>query len=77
VTLYEKGQYLGGSMPLAAMVKGFEIEDLRDVVKFFETQIKTLGVEVRLGQEFDARALAETKPEVVVVAAGAIRRCRK
>ena len=70
VTLYEKGQYLGGSMPLAAMVKGFEIEDLRDVVKFFETQIKKLGVEVRLGQEFDARALAETKPEVVVVAAG-------
>jgi 2,4-dienoyl-CoA reductase (NADPH2) len=70
VTLYEKGRYLGGSMPLAAMVKGFEIEDLREVVKFFETQIRKLGVEVRLGQEFDARALAETNPEVVIVAAG-------
>jgi 2,4-dienoyl-CoA reductase (NADPH2) len=70
VTLYEKGRYLGGSMPLAAMVKGFEIEDLREVVKFFETQIRKLGVEVRLGREFDAQALAETKPDVVVVAAG-------
>jgi 2,4-dienoyl-CoA reductase (NADPH2) len=70
VTLFEKGRYLGGSMPLAAMVKGFEIEDLREVVRFFSVQVKKLGVEVRSGREFDAKALEETKPEVVIVATG-------
>ena len=57
-------------MPLAAMVKGFEIEDLRELVRFFKVQVKKLGVKVRLGREFDAKALEETKPDVVIVAAG-------
>jgi 2,4-dienoyl-CoA reductase (NADPH2) len=70
VTLYEKGLYLGGAVALASMVKGFEIEDLRDFLRFFRTQIKKLGVDVRLHKEFDASALAETKPDVVIVAAG-------
>jgi 2,4-dienoyl-CoA reductase (NADPH2) len=70
VTLFEKGRYLGGSMPLAAMVKGFEIEDLRELVRFFKVQLKKLGVNVRLGREFDAKALEETKPDVVIVATG-------
>jgi 2,4-dienoyl-CoA reductase (NADPH2) len=70
VTLYEKGRCLGGAVPLAAMVKGFEIEDLRDFLAFFRTQMHKLGVDVRLGREFDAAELARTRPDVVVVAAG-------
>lgn len=70
VTLYEKGRYLGGAVPLAAMVKGFEIEDLREFLRYFRTQLRKLDVDVRLGRDFDAAALAETKPDAVVVAAG-------
>jgi 2,4-dienoyl-CoA reductase (NADPH2) len=43
VTLFEKGPYLGGSLPLAAMVKGFELEDLPSFIRFFKGQIKKLG----------------------------------
>ncbi len=38
VTLFEKGPYLGGSLPLAAMVKGFEIEDIPAIIRFFKGQ---------------------------------------
>jgi 2,4-dienoyl-CoA reductase (NADPH2) len=70
VILYEKGLYLGGAVALAAMVKGFEIEDLRDFLRFFRTQVKKTGVKVKLHKEFDEAALAETKPDVVILAAG-------
>lgn len=70
VTLYEKGLYLGGAVALASMVKGFEIEELPDFLKFFRTQVKKNGVDVKLRKEFDTSALAETSPDVVIVAAG-------
>ncbi len=72
VTLYEKGGYLGGAVALAGMVKGFEIEDLRDFLSFYRTQIKKLGVDVKLHSEFDASALAKTRPDVVILAVGGI-----
>jgi 2,4-dienoyl-CoA reductase (NADPH2) len=72
VTLFEKGRYLGGSVPLASMVKGFEVEDLPAFLSFFRTQIKKLGIDVRLNTEFDARALEEIKPDAVVLATGGI-----
>jgi 2,4-dienoyl-CoA reductase (NADPH2) len=70
VTLWEKGKYLGGSMSLAAMVKGFKTEDVREVIWFLRRQVNKLGVDVRLGKEFDAAAVLEERPDVVVVAAG-------
>jgi 2,4-dienoyl-CoA reductase (NADPH2) len=72
VTLFEKGRSLGGSVPLAAMVKGFEVEDLRDFLRFFRTQARKLGVEVRLRTEFKARDLDEIKPDAVILATGGI-----
>ena len=72
VTLYEKGGYLGGAVALAGMVKGFEIEDLRDFLRFYRTQIKKLGVDVKLHKEFDSSALAETKPDAVILAVGGV-----
>jgi 2,4-dienoyl-CoA reductase (NADPH2) len=70
VTLWEKGKYLGGSMSLAAMVKGFKTEDVRLVIWFLRRQVKKYGVDVHLGKEFDAAAVLEERPDVVVVAAG-------
>jgi 2,4-dienoyl-CoA reductase (NADPH2) len=70
VTLFEKGPYLGGSLPLAAMVKGFEVEDLPSFVRFFKGQIKKLGVNVHLSKEFTPSDLDRMKPDVVVLALG-------
>lgn len=70
VSLWEKGRYLGGSLPLAGMVKGFEIEDVMEVVDFLKKQVAKLGVDVKLGKETDAGSIAEAKPDVVILATG-------
>ena len=70
VTLFEKGPYLGGSLPLAAMVKGFEVEDLPSFIRFFKGQIKKLGVNVHLSKEFTPSDIDKIKPDVVVLALG-------
>jgi 2,4-dienoyl-CoA reductase (NADPH2) len=70
VTLYEKEPKLGGLLPLAAMVKGTEIEDLPSLVKYLETQITKLGVDIRLGKEYKSSMIGEIKPDVVIVAVG-------
>ena len=72
VTLYESGGYLGGAVALASMVKGFEIEELPKFLKFFRTQVKKNGVKVKMRKLFDDAALAEEKPDVLVVAAGGV-----
>jgi 2,4-dienoyl-CoA reductase (NADPH2) len=70
VTLWEKGPYLGGSMSLAAMVKGFKTEDVREVIWFLRRQVKKYGVDVHLGKEISADSIVQMNPDVVVVAAG-------
>jgi 2,4-dienoyl-CoA reductase (NADPH2) len=72
VTLYEQGGYLGGAVALASMVKGFEIEELPKFLTFFRTQVKKTGVKVKLHKKFDDAALAEEKPDVLIVAAGGV-----
>ncbi len=70
VTLWEKGSYLGGSMALAAMVKGSKTEDVREVIWFLRREVKKYGVKVELGKNIDAAAVEAAKPDVVIVATG-------
>jgi 2,4-dienoyl-CoA reductase (NADPH2) len=70
VVLYEKERRLGGSLPLAAIVKGFEREDLLSLVRYLETQVRKLGVKVNLGTEVGRSLVEKIKPDTVVVAAG-------
>jgi 2,4-dienoyl-CoA reductase (NADPH2) len=70
VTLYEKSHKLGGLLPLAAFVKGLEIEDLPAMVCYFKTQINKLGVKTELGTVADSKLIEKMKPDVVVVATG-------
>jgi 2,4-dienoyl-CoA reductase (NADPH2) len=72
VTLFEKAPYLGGSLSLAAMVKGRDVEDLPSFIRFFEGQIKKLGVSVRLSEEFKPSDVDGIKPDVVVLALGGV-----
>ncbi len=70
VTLFEKGKELGGVLPIAAMVKGFDVEDVTDIITFFKTQMKKLNVKVKLSSEFTASDVDRMKPDAVVLAVG-------
>jgi 2,4-dienoyl-CoA reductase (NADPH2) len=72
VTLYEMANKLGGSLPIAALVKGLEIEDLPAIIRYFKGQISKLGVKVRLGKEFNPSEINGVRPDVVILATGGI-----
>ncbi|MHB9863747.1 oxidoreductase [Streptomyces sp. YIM S03343] len=69
VTLYEKQPKLGGSLPVAAMVKG-EREDIVGLIGYLDRQVRKAGVDVHLGKEATAAVADELKPDVILVAAG-------
>ncbi|MGD9368673.1 MAG: FAD-dependent oxidoreductase [Desulfobacteraceae bacterium] len=71
VVLYEKSNYLGGLIRLAAIVKDLETEDLILFVKYLETQLKKEGVTYHLNKEVDVDLIRSEKPDVLVIAAGA------
>ena len=70
VMLYEQQSKLGGSIPLAAMVKGFEREDLLVFIEYLERQMVKLGVDVKTGVMVDKSIIEEVKPDVLVLATG-------
>jgi 2,4-dienoyl-CoA reductase (NADPH2) len=70
VTLIEKADRLGGSLPVAALVKGTEIENLPNLIAYLERQVRRLGVTVLTGREFAAEMVDQFRPDAVIVAAG-------
>jgi 2,4-dienoyl-CoA reductase (NADPH2) len=72
VILYEKESKLGGSLPLAAMIKGQEREELMEIVQYLQTQLIKLGVKTILGQEATRESITSLKPDVLVIAAGGL-----
>ena len=72
VTVYERGHQLGGLLPVAAVVKGLEIEDLPALVGYLKRQITKLGVEIRLGKGVAPSVIEEIKPDVVILATGGV-----
>jgi 2,4-dienoyl-CoA reductase (NADPH2) len=72
VILYDKEPSLGGSLPLAALVKGFDREDILGLVDYYRVQLAKLGVEARLGKEVNLAVVQEVKPDVLVIAAGGL-----
>lgn len=72
VTLIEKSSQLGGLVPLAALIKGTELEDLPALVDYLGIQITKLGVKVKLGKEATAAMVQALKPDVVFLATGGL-----
>lgn len=70
VTLLDSASKLGGLLPVAAVVKGTELENLPTIVKYFQRQFKQLGVKVKLGKKVSAAALEKLNPDTVIIAAG-------
>lgn len=69
VTLWEKNDTLGGNL-IPASVPDFK-QDYRDLIKYFSTQIKKLGVTVELKKEATPDLIKQMKPDVTIIATGA------
>jgi 2,4-dienoyl-CoA reductase-like NADH-dependent reductase (Old Yellow Enzyme family)/thioredoxin reductase len=68
VFLYEKSQELGGQLNVAAIPphKG----EIKGFIDFLVSQVKSLGVNIKVGQEVDGNALDAIKPDAAIVATG-------
>jgi NADPH-dependent 2,4-dienoyl-CoA reductase/sulfur reductase-like enzyme len=69
VTLWEKGNQLGGQLRLAAVPPGKD--EINSLTAYLSGQVSKLGVKVNLGQEATAQAIERGKPDAVIVASGA------
>lgn len=72
VTLYEKDTKLGGLIPLAAVVKDLEIDDLMALINYYKIQLDQLSVTLKLGKEVDTTVVEEFKPDVLILACGGV-----
>jgi 2,4-dienoyl-CoA reductase (NADPH2) len=70
VVLFEKTDQLGGSLPMASVVKGLEIEDLAALVTYLKGQIVKLGVDIRIGKKPEVSDILKLQPDVVILATG-------
>jgi 2,4-dienoyl-CoA reductase-like NADH-dependent reductase (Old Yellow Enzyme family)/thioredoxin reductase len=68
VVLYEKRSQLGGQLIQAAIPP--HKDRIEPLIRYFQTQLKKLGVRIELGKEATAHTVEEIKPEVVVCATG-------
>ena len=68
VTLYEKGDRLGGQSLIASRAPGRE--DLDEVRRYFAHQMKLLGVDVRLESEVNEGTVERESPDSLIVATG-------
>lgn len=72
VTLYEKAETLGGTLPFAEAVKGPH-ENLGRLAKYLARQQEICGVTVIVGTEVTKEIIEAEKPDVVILAVGAKR----
>ena len=68
VTLWEKGDALGGNL-IPASIPDFK-QDYRRLINFLSTQIKKLDVTIELAKEATTELILEMKPDVVFIATG-------
>lgn len=69
VILCEKDASLGGTLPLAGMISDFHYDYL-GFAQWLESQVKKLGVDIRLKTKVDANLVKSIKPDVIFVAVG-------
>jgi 2,4-dienoyl-CoA reductase (NADPH2) len=68
VTLYEKGQELGGQVNVAWVPPGRE--DLKSIIDYYKTQFEIQGVKYATGVELKPEEILELKPDVIFCATG-------
>ncbi len=69
VTLFEKAERVGGQLNLA-IIPPYK-QELRNILQYFETQLRKLRVKTELGREVTPQLVKEVNPDVVIAATGA------
>ena len=73
VILYEKENRLGGLLPWVALIRGLDVDsDVMILADYLKNQITKLGVNIRLGEEFNPSVIREINPDAVILAPGGI-----
>ena len=70
VIIYDKERKLGGSLPLAAMIKGLEREDILGLIRYYEIQLSKLGVAINTDREVTPQTVKDVNPDLLIIAAG-------
>ncbi len=70
VTLVDNQHKLGGLLPLAALVKDVETDDITSLIKWFYIQLKKLGVSIKSDLGLSPELLNELKPDAIIAAGG-------
>jgi 2,4-dienoyl-CoA reductase (NADPH2) len=70
VSLVDNQPKLGGLLPLAALVKDVEIDDITSLIRWFYVQLKKLGVRIEQGQDITPEFFSKLQPDVIIVAGG-------
>ncbi len=68
VTLFEKENELGGQLNIAARIP--RREDFAEAVRYYNYQMKLLGIEIVTGTTVTAEMVIENNPDAVVLATG-------
>lgn len=71
VTLYEKGNKLGGAMALYAGMPKLYMREFINPVDWLERQLKNLEVDVKLGTEVTEESIEAAKADAIILATGA------
>jgi 2,4-dienoyl-CoA reductase (NADPH2) len=69
VRLFEKKDRLGGQL-LYAVLPPYK-DEWNNLIRYLSTQLKKLGVDIRLNQECTRETIAQANPDAVIVATGA------
>ncbi|MFC2122522.1 FAD-dependent oxidoreductase [Bacteroidota bacterium] len=70
VMLCEKESRLGGLIPMTALLKDVEVDDLLALVHYLATQVRKAGVTLELGTEVTPSLIKEFKPDAIILAKG-------
>ena len=70
VTLYEKGDRLGGQFRIASLPP--MKQELTMAIKYLSTQVRKAGVRVEMGKKVTPSLVRQLKPDVVIVATGGV-----
>lgn len=72
VSLYEKNSKLGGKLPLAGMIKGSDVEDIRSIVPYLQYQLEKLPVRIHTGVTVTADMVRQQQPDVLILGMGGL-----
>lgn len=70
VTLWEQDKKLGGQLNLA-MIAPHKKRELPELMRYYEVQLKKLGVVVELEKQATTSPVAQFEPDVIIIASGA------